>query len=87
MGVPTLLAALGHVPFEEAQEGEGKSVVAGGGRKDGVKMGISFLDPIFLVGIKTSITTVGSCCVSDKPSRERKSTIGKRAFQRHVPAT
>lgn len=50
----------GHVPFEEVQEGEGKAVVAGGGRYDGVNMGMG---PMLLIGVKRAIAMIGSCCV------------------------
>ncbi len=39
---PEVGVALGRVPFEEGQEGEGKAEIAGGGRKEGVRVGIFF---------------------------------------------
>jgi hypothetical protein len=59
------------VPFEEVQEGEGKAVVAGGGRYDGVNMGMG---PMLLIGVKTcNFYDRFVLCLAglDKPSRER----------------
>lgn len=61
----------GHVPFEEVQEGEGKVGVAGGGRYDGVNMGMG---PMLLIGVKTcNCYDKFVLCLAglDKPSRER----------------
>jgi hypothetical protein len=59
------VVALKHVPFEEAsfeeaQWGEGKGGIAGGGRYEGVRMGISFLDPTLLVGTRLALCVVAA---------------------------
>ena len=74
------MVALKHVPFEEAsfeeaQWGEGKGGIAGGGRYEGVRMGISFLDPTLLVGTRLALCC-GRLVQLDRSSRERVMTPG-----------
>ena len=52
------VAALRHDPFEEALEENRKAAVAGGAKEGMRKTACLFLDPMFLVGVKTCDTAI-----------------------------